>query len=80
MLVARLVLKNWRNFRFAVVRRELRVFTGGPNASGKANLLGVFGFEKDSRRGIFKFPVACVLVTRACIFTPACLEPRSRSF
>ena len=47
MLVNRLVLKNWRNFRSVDVELGLRVFVAGPNASGKSNLLDVFVFLKD---------------------------------
>lgn len=47
MLVTRLVLKNWRNFRAVDVELGLRVFVAGPNASGKSNLLEVFVFLKD---------------------------------
>ena len=48
MLVTRLVLKNWRNFRAVDVELGLRVFVAGPNASGKSNLLDVFVFLKDN--------------------------------
>ncbi|MGB8474386.1 MAG: AAA family ATPase [Candidatus Acidiferrum sp.] len=47
MLVNKLVLKNWRNFRSVDVELGLRVFVAGPNASGKSNLLDVFAFLKD---------------------------------
>jgi predicted ATPase len=47
MLVTRLGLKNWRNFRSVDVELGLRVFIAGPNASGKSNLLDVFAFLKD---------------------------------
>jgi predicted ATPase len=47
MLVTRLGLKNWRNFRSVDVELGLRVFVAGPNASGKSNLLDVFAFLKD---------------------------------
>lgn len=47
MFVTRLILKNWRNFRSVDVELGLRVFVAGPNASGKSNLLDVFGFLKD---------------------------------
>ena len=47
MLVTRLGLKNWRNFRAVDVVLGLRVFVAGPNASGKSNLLDVFAFLKD---------------------------------
>jgi predicted ATPase len=47
MLVTRLILKNWRNFRSVDVELGSRVFVAGPNASGKSNLLDVFVFLKD---------------------------------
>jgi predicted ATPase len=47
MLVTRLILKNWRNFRSVDVELGPRVFLAGPNASGKSNLLDVFVFLKD---------------------------------
>jgi len=47
MLVNRLILKNWRNFRSVDVELGTRTFVVGPNASGKSNLLDVFAFLKD---------------------------------
>lgn len=47
MLVSRLVLKNWRNFKHADVKLRERAFIVGPNASGKSNLLDVFRFLRD---------------------------------
>ncbi len=47
MLVTKLVLKNWRNFRSVDVELGARVFVTGPNASGKSNLLDVFMFLRD---------------------------------
>jgi predicted ATPase len=47
MLVTKLILKNWRNFRSVEVDLGPRVFVAGPNASGKSNLLDVFVFLKD---------------------------------
>lgn len=47
MLVTKLVLKNWRNFRTVDVTLGARVFVTGPNASGKSNLLDVFMFLRD---------------------------------
>lgn len=47
MIVSRLTLKNWRNFREADVRLRERQFIVGPNASGKSNLLDVFRFLRD---------------------------------
>jgi predicted ATPase len=47
MLVTRLILKNWRNFRSVDVELGPRIFVAGPNASGKSNLLDVFVFLKD---------------------------------
>jgi predicted ATPase len=47
MIIQRLVLKNWRNFRAVDVRFTERVFLVGPNASGKSNLLDVIRFLRD---------------------------------
>ena len=47
MLVTRIILKNWRNFRHVDVRLRERVFAIGPNASGKSNFLDVFRFLRD---------------------------------
>src|SRR2546422_3742818 len=47
MIVSRVVLKNWRNFRSVDVILGNRVFLVGPNASGKSNFLDVFRFLRD---------------------------------
>ena len=47
MMVQRLILRNWRNFRSVDVQLGRRVFVAGPNASGKSNLLDVFAFLRD---------------------------------
>lgn len=47
MLITRLALKNWRNFRQLDVRLRERVYVIGPNASGKSNLLDVLRFLRD---------------------------------
>src|SRR5258708_1083871 len=47
MIVSRLVLRNWRNFRSVDVSFAERVFIVGPNGSGKSNLLDVFRFLRD---------------------------------
>ncbi len=47
MIVSRLLLKNWRNFRAVDVPLGERVFIVGANASGKSNLLDVFRFLRD---------------------------------
>jgi len=47
MIVSRLTLKNWRNFREADVPLRERQFIVGPNASGTSNLLDVFRFLRD---------------------------------
>lgn len=47
MMIKRLIVKNWRNFReFDVPLRE-RQFIVGANASGKSNLLDIFRFLRD---------------------------------
>ena len=47
MLITRLALKNWRNFKAVDVSLRERVFVIGPNASGKSNLLDVLRFLRD---------------------------------
>lgn len=47
MIVSRVILKNWRNFRHVDVELGDRVFLVGPNASGKSNFLDVFRFLHD---------------------------------
>lgn len=47
MIVTRLILKNWRNFRSVDVALGDRVFLVGPNAAGKSNFLEVFRFLRD---------------------------------
>jgi predicted ATPase len=47
MIISRLVLKNWRNFRTFDVAFSDRVIIIGPNASGKSNLLDAIRFLRD---------------------------------
>jgi predicted ATPase len=47
MIVSRVILKNWRNFREVDVVLSNRTFLVGPNASGKSNFLDVFRFLRD---------------------------------
>jgi predicted ATPase len=47
MIVTRLILKNWRNFRSADIPLRDRSYLLGANASGKSNLLDVFRFLRD---------------------------------
>ena len=47
MLVTRLILKNWRNFRDADVPMRDRTYLIGANASGKSNFLDAFRFLRD---------------------------------
>ena len=47
MIISRVKLKNWRNFREVDVELDDRVFVVGPNASGKSNFLDVFRFLRD---------------------------------
>jgi predicted ATPase len=44
---SRLDLKNWKNFAYADVSIQNRIFLVGPNASGKSNFLDVFRFLRD---------------------------------
>jgi predicted ATPase len=47
MLVQRLILKNWRNFRNVDTRLRDVTYIVGANATGKSNLLDVFRFLRD---------------------------------
>lgn len=47
MLITRLKLKNWRNFKNFDVPLRSRTYVIGANASGKSNLLDVFRFLRD---------------------------------
>lgn len=47
MIISRLTLTNWRNFKSADIRLRDRTYVLGPNASGKSNLLDVFRFLRD---------------------------------
>jgi len=47
MLITRLKLKNWRNFKNLDVPLRSRTYVIGANASGKSNLLDVFRFLRD---------------------------------
>jgi predicted ATPase len=47
MIISKLALRNWRNFRSVDVNLSDRVFVIGPNASGKSNLLDVPRFLRD---------------------------------
>lgn len=47
MLITKLSLKNWRNFKKIDINLRDRVYIIGPNASGKSNLLDVIRFLRD---------------------------------
>ena len=47
MVIRKLMLKNWRNFRKVEVSFEDVTYLIGPNAAGKSNFLDVFRFLRD---------------------------------
>lgn len=47
MIISKLSIKNWRNFRTLETDLSERQFVVGPNASGKSNFLDVFRFLRD---------------------------------
>jgi predicted ATPase len=47
MLISKLILKNWRNFRSIEISLTDRVFIVGANASGKSNLLDAIRFLRE---------------------------------
>lgn len=63
MLISRLKLQNWRNFKKIEVDLRDRVFVIGPNASGKSNLLDVFRFLRDvaKPKEILQNPPQCLV-------------------
>ncbi|NCA86514.1 MAG: chromosome segregation protein SMC [Clostridia bacterium] len=47
MIISRVKIKNWKNFREVDAPMQNRVFLVGPNASGKSNFLDIFRFLRD---------------------------------
>jgi len=47
MIISRIILKNWKNFKDVDINLKERAFIVGPNASGKSNFLDVFRFLRD---------------------------------
>jgi len=47
MIVSKIKLTNWKNFRSSEVSLQERVFVVGANAAGKSNFLDVFRFLRD---------------------------------
>lgn len=47
MVITRVKIKNWRNFKDADLRMAKTTYLIGPNASGKSNLLDLFRFLRD---------------------------------
>lgn len=47
MVITKLALKNWRNFRKVEVPLSDTTYIMGPNASGKSNFLDVMRFLRD---------------------------------
>ena len=47
MIITKIAVKNWRNFRHAEVSLQDTTYIIGPNASGKSNFLDVFRFLRD---------------------------------
>ena len=72
MIITRLIVKNWRNFRRVDVPLTERQFIVGPNASGKSNLLDIFRFLRDSIKMDAGFQDA--LNTRGGISSIRCLS------
>jgi predicted ATPase len=70
-------LQNWKNFKSVETVLSQRVFLIGPNASGKSNLLDVFGFLHDVAKvgGGFQHAVN----KRGGVSKIRCLAARSKS-
>lgn len=76
MLITRLKLKNWRNFKNCEINLRNRSYIIGSNASGKSNLFDVFRFLrdicKDTGGGLQR-----AIETRGGIKKLRCLQARS---
>lgn len=72
-----LSLQNWKNFKSVETELSQRVFLIGPNASGKSNLLDVFGFLHDIAKvgGGFQYAVN----KRGGVSKIRCLAARTKS-
>jgi predicted ATPase len=77
MIISRLSLKNWRNFRSMDVNFTERVFIVGPNASGKSNLLDAIRFLRDIAKPGGGLQQA--IVQRGGVSKIRCLAARSES-
>lgn len=58
MIIRRIRLENWKNFREAEVRLEDRAFLIGPNGAGKSNFLDAVRFFRDVARDGLRKAVA----------------------
>lgn len=76
MIVTKLKLKNWKNFRSATAHFRERTFIVGPNAAGKSNLIDVFRFLRDVARGAGGGGLAKALSERGGIKAIRCLAAR----
>jgi len=76
MVISRIILKNWKNFKFVDIPLKDRVFLIGPNASGKSNFLDVFRFLRDIAKPGGGLQTA-ILQERGGVSKIRCLAARS---
>ncbi|MFH0867633.1 MAG: AAA family ATPase [Bacteroidota bacterium] len=76
MIVSRIKLKNWKNFRNIDVLLQDRVFIVGANASGKSNFLDAFRFLRDIAKPSGGLQTA-ILQERGGISKIRCLAARA---
>jgi len=79
MLITRLKLKNWRNFKKVDVALRERVYVIGPNASGKTNLLKVLPFLKWLIVNAFNADPAALLPVKPFLFGSRAGKPTELS-
>ncbi|HNB57454.1 MAG TPA: AAA family ATPase, partial [bacterium] len=77
MLISKIILKNWRNFKKVEVDLHDRSFIVGPNASGKSNLLDAIRFLRDIAKSGGGLQEA--IRTRGGVSKLRCLAARSQA-
>jgi len=79
MIVTKLSLKNWKNFREVDIHLRERTFVVGSNAAGKSNLLDVFRFLRDMSKPVNGGLQSAVNGVRGGLANIRCVNARNPS-